>query len=360
MKRNISHKANFEYILIILAMIAIVGCSNEFNTNNLDTGNMEAPIITGVTDLIEDSPVQAGVLGSTYYIKGANLLSTTSIKYNGFESNFNRSFVTENEIISQVPLDAPFLGTSNKLTVETSHGVAEYDFLLFTIDEFTEEVVEGTNAVVITGGDFTDVDEVSFVSGSKEDGNLVEREARIIEVTPTTLTVEVPEGVTSAFIFVNVNGAFARSKPYGFNYAVFTDEIINDWELGGWDGTQEPSNEVALGSTSIRRESGPWAGLTFTATAATSDLVIADHSSINLQIYPANDITTKLACGLNDFDAIVSFDLVPHEWNSISIPLTDFYPEGTGPETITRIDFQIFRGEEGPYLFYLDQFGFIE
>ena len=35
---------------------------------------------------------------------------------------------------------------------------------------------------------------------------------------------------------------------------------------------------------------------------------------------------------------------------------------GTEPDTITRIDFQMFaeEGDEAPYLYYLDQFGLLE
>ncbi|WP_405383171.1 hypothetical protein [Maribacter sp. LLG6340-A2] len=359
MKKYIQNR-KYTYSLLVGTLMVLIGCNNEFNQSDLAEVNMEPPIITSVSDALLDNTVQTGVLGGVYYIKGENLASLKSIKYNGMDSGFNPTLVTETLIISQVPQEAPYLNVANKLTVETLYGSAETDFSLLTITGFDEGVVDGANTVTINGGDFTDVDEVLFTSGTEEAGNLEEKEARIIEVTEGALTVEVPDGVVQAFIHVNVNGAVARSKSYGFNYPIFTDEVINDWEIGGWDGTQELSNEIALGSTSIKRESNNWAGLTFTATDTSEDLVIADYSAINFQIYPANENTVKLACGLNDFEAIVEINVTPGQWNSFSIPISDFYPAGTAPTTISRIDFQEFSGGDAPFLFYIDQFGFIE
>ncbi|MEZ4810279.1 MAG: hypothetical protein R2819_07950 [Allomuricauda sp.] len=360
MKKYISNKVNFKHVGITVLLAIMASCSNEFNQSDLATGSTEPPIITSVADATENTPVQTGVLGNLYYIKGKNLASTISIKYNGFDAGFNPTLVTDNLIISQIPAGAPYINASNKLTVETLYGVAETNFSLLTITDFTEGLVDGVNAVTLNGGDFTDADQVLFVSGSEDDGNLVERDARIIDKTASTITVEVPDGVIQAFIYVFVNGAIAQSTSYGFNYPIFTDEIINGWELGGWDGSQATSTEVALGSTSIRRESLNWGGLTFISNDMTEDLVIADYSAINFQIYPANSETVRVACALNDFAVQVELDLVPGEWNSFSIPLTDFYPPGTAPETITRIDFQEFSGGNAPFLFYVDQFGLIE
>lgn len=358
--RKYKNKINAGTAIILLSLFIIGACTNEFNQNELDAGTNEPPVITSVSDAREDAEVQTGVLGNLYYIRGKNLASTVSIKYNGFDAGFNPTLVTENLVISQIPAGAPYINTSNKLTVETLYGAAEYDFSLLTITDFNEGVLDGLNAVTLNGGDFTDADRVMFVSGSEELGTLEEKEATIIDKTDTTISVEVPSGIVQAFIYVFVNGAVAQSTSYGFNYPIFTDEIINDWEIGGWDGIQELSDEVVLGATSIRRESNNWSGLTFTVSDVTEDLIIADYSALNFQIFPANSETVRVACALNDFETQVVLDLVPGEWNSFSIPLTDFYPPGTAPETITRIDFQEFSGGNPPFLFYLDQFGLIE
>lgn len=353
-------KSIFKYPILIISLLITFACSNEFNKSDLALGNTDPPIITGVSDATLNVAVETGVLGNTYYIKGENLASVESIKFNGFDAGFNPTLATETLIITQVPRDAPFLGGANKLAVRTLNGTAEYDFSLLTITDFSEGIVEGTNAVTLNGGDFTDADQVLFVSGSEELGNLEEKEARIISKSEGNISVEVPAGIVQAFIYVFVNGAVAQSTSYGFNYPIFTDAIVNDWGLGGWDGAQALSDEVTLGSNSIRRDSNNWSGLTITASGTTTVPKIADYSAINFQIFPANDETIRIACALNDFDTQVVLELVPGEWNSFSIPLTDFYPAGTAPETISRVDFQEFSGGNPPFLFYLDQLGFIE
>lgn len=360
-KPMLINKLVFRNIFLIFGILTtVLACSDEFNQSDLAAGNTNPPVITSVADATLNSGVQTGILGNTYYIKGQNLKSVKSVKFNGFDAGFNPTLVTETLIISRIPDDAPFIGSSNKLTVETLHGVAEFDFSLLTITDFEEGVVDGVNAVTLNGGDFTDASQVLFVSGSEELGNLEEKEARIIGKTESTLTVEVPAGVIQAFIFVSVNGASAQSSSYGFNYPIFTDAIINDWNLGGWDGTQVPSDEVALGSTSIRRDSNNWSGLTLSATETTDVPQFADFSTLSFQIFPANPETIRVACALNDFETQVVLELVPGEWNKFVIPFSDFYAAGTAPETIFRIDFQEFSGGNPPFLFYLDQVGLIE
>lgn len=355
-----SHNISTMYshtIKMLLLILVLSSCTSEFNENDLDEGNVAPPLINNIADARTENVVQSGVLGNFYWIQGENLASVTSIKYNGFEAGFNPVFVTETLIISRIPSGAPFLNTSNLLTVETLHGTASISFSLLTITDFSEEIVDGKSAVVLNGGDFTDVDRVTFVTGTEELGNRLEVDAEIISVTSSTVTAEVPDGITQAFIFVYSNGVQAQSTSYGFNYPIFTDEAIG-WDLGGFGGSQELSAEIALGSTSIKRTSDPFGGLTFLPNDTAETLFVKDYSILTFQVYPNNAETTRIAFAINDFNAQVLIDLVPFEWNRIELPISDFYPPGTEPETIFRMDVQEFAGANA--VFYLDQFGFIE
>src|SRR5690606_24272257 len=150
-----------------------------------------------------------------------------SIKYNGYEAGYNPVYVTDNLIISSIPEEAPYLNQANKLRLETEYGVTEYNFSLLNITEFTEATVDGESLVYIYGGDFTNVSQVLFVSGSEELGNLEERTATIKEELSTKerVVVVVPDGVIQAFIHVQTaSGATVVSESYGFNYPIFTDE----------------------------------------------------------------------------------------------------------------------------------------
>ncbi|WP_298237047.1 hypothetical protein [uncultured Algibacter sp.] len=371
MKKLINFR-NIFYAPAVLIMVLLVGssCSNEFHDPD-SVGNEAPPIITSVVSAESNASVGTGVLNNVYYIKGENLGSLKSIKYNGFESGFNPVFVTENVIISRIPREAPFLNVPNKLTVETAYGIAEFDFTLFTITGFDEQVVDGKNAVILNGGDFSGANKVVFASGSEEEGNLVEREANILDVSVETLTVEVPAGVIQAFIQVHNDGVVATSTSYGFNYPIFTDQSF-DWDLAGWSGTQELSSEITIGSTSVKRTSDNWGGFTLRPSDLAPPLRFGDYSTFSLSIYPTNPSGTGIAFIINGYDdaddawKLKIENLVPNQWNKLNIPITDFLsvlaPSAfTKDEKIFEISIQEYsRSGNGPYVFYFDQIGFIE
>lgn len=363
-KVKIYNKYYFLSLLLMSMSFSLVSCDNEFNEpSNISGGNTNPPVITSVNEAREDVSVTEGVLENLYYIKGQNLGAVTSIQYNGFEAGFNPVYVTENLIISKIPEDAPYISEINKLRVETLYGVAEYNFSLLAIEGFSEEVIDGKSVLIFSGGDFTNVESASFVSGTEELGNLVERPANVLSASQTEVIVEVPDGVIQAFIYlITSSGASIRSTSYGFNYPIFTDELIG-WTLSGWDGEQGLSSEVALGSTSIKRSSLNYGGLSLFPGDDNETLVLADYSTFLIQIYPATASTKRVNFALNDFTSPqYLINLIPGQWNKIEIPISSIYPAGTAPETITRIDFQMFAedGDDPPYLYYVDQFGLLE
>ncbi len=348
----------FCYILFIT--VVSISCENEFNNDDIGSGVMEAPIITGVNLARTDTPAGTGVLGDLYYIRGRNLSSVTKITYNDYEAGFNPVLVTNNLIISRIPLEAPVLNSSNKLIVENPFGTGEFDFSLLTITGFEATVVDNRNAVIVEGGNFTDVSRVYFGTGSEEMGNLVELDATILDIQEDALTVEVPQGIIQAFIFVESNGSIARSESFGFNYPIFTDMSFG-WDIGGFgpgDG-QELSSEIALGSTSIKRTTDPFGALTFFPNADAEILIPSNFSVFTFQIYPVGDQTTRIKFAVNDFSADeVLIDVIPDQWNRIEVRLSDLYVSQPIPQTIDRIDIQEFSG--GSSVFYIDEFGLLE
>ena len=211
----------------------------------------------------------------------------------------------------------------------------------------------------LQGGDFTDVSKVTFVSGSVANGNLVEREATIISKTQSEVVVEVPAGVTQAFIFVETSrGAIAQSSSFGFSLSVYVDELNPDWATSEWGGTHElNSSEEAIGEFAIKSIREGWSGLTF--LPENTEIGFHDFESITVSIYGQGDILS-VNLALNDFDGVVKLELTPGEWKKFVIPLTDFYPNGGQPDEIVRIDFQESSNTGlAQYIFYVDEFGFL-
>ncbi|SFZ93437.1 hypothetical protein SAMN05428642_103133 [Flaviramulus basaltis] len=370
MKNNINSikKNTSRFFLILMTLLSFTSCENEFDSDkNPYNSKSLPPVITSVSEAREDKSVTQGVLEGVYIVRGENLGSFTSITINGYPASISPALGTDNLIFIKVSEDTPYLDQSDVLRIDNPAGFAEYNFSLLTITDFTEELIDGVNAVVINGGDFTDVadDGVVFVSGSEEDGNLVEIPVtNIIYKTASQIAVEVPSGIQQAFIFVNTTrGASAQSDSYGFNYIIYTDQFY-DWDFGGWGEPQEESSEVALGSTSIKKTSLQWEGLTFNFTGVNS-LVFEDYSTMVISIYPEAGVT-RLKIRMNDVDLgsnnsetdYYKIDLVPGEWNKIILDMNSFYPNGDYPDEITRIDFQ--SAVEGTAVYYIDQFGFVQ
>ncbi len=355
------YKLNHRLYWLIASLVLITllpACENEFEGDD-DGPNTNPPVITSVSEAREDVAVTQGVLEGTYIIRGENLSSLVSIHFNGVQAGFNPALLTDNIAFVRIPREAPFVGQTNTMRLETLGGVIEYDFSLLTIEGFTEETIDGVKVVNLQGGDFTDASKVTFVSGSEALGNLEERPANILSVSPTQVSVEVPSGVTQAFIFLETSrGAIAQSASFGFNLSVYIDGLSAGWTTSEWGGTHDlASTEFALGEFSIKSIREAWSGLTFLPEDV--DIAYNDFQAITVQIYGTDDIVS-VRLALNDFDAQVELTLVPGEWTKFVIPLSDFYPNGGPPEEIFRIDFQESSNTGLPqYIFYVDDFGFL-
>lgn len=353
--KNILQHIN-KSVLVLTIISLFLSCENEFEKGDIKT-NTGQPVLTSVSEILNDTEVSQGVLQGTYILRGQNLSSMVSIQFNGLEAGFNPALLTDEVAFVTVPNGTPLYDQSNIMRVETLGGVVEFDFPLLHIEEFTEGVVDGKKVVNISGVGFDYTPVVTFETGSEDLGNLVERTADIISVTDNLIVAEVPAGVTQAFIFVTTaRGASAKSASYGFTLPIYIDGLNEEWTTSEWGGTHDlNSTEQALGQFSIKSVREAWSGLTFLPP----DVNYTDYESITVQIYGgANAEAVNLA--LNDFDTQVTLQLVQGEWTKFVIPLSDFYPTGGAPAKITRMDFQE-ASNTGltEYIFYVDDFGFL-
>ena len=367
MKNNINSikKNTLRFFLILMTLASLSSCENEFDSdkNAFDSSN-NPPIIASVSEAREDKPVTQGVLESSYIVRGENLSSISSVTINNYPALISPALGTDNLIFIRVPENAPYLNQSNILRIENSAGYAEYDFSLLTITEFTEDLVDGKNVVNLMGGDFTETKSVTFVSGSEEDGNLVERPADFTIISPSMVQAVVPAGVEQAFIFLETNrGAIAQSDSYGFSYAIYVDEPNPDVVVDlGWAGMDIASTTQALGSFSIQATANQWDAAPFSFTE--NPISTSEYSTMVVKIY-ANQNVTSLRIAFNRYyvdDIGYIVDLEPG-WNNLSIPLNsdDFWPNGT-EEEIVDIVFQEFSRDaasNAPYVFYIDDFGLL-
>lgn len=360
MKRVIFEAKNRVPILfLMIAVFSLASCESEFDVDRPDTSGSAPPVITSVSDATEDMPVTQGVLESTYIIRGANLSTLTAIYFNGIRAGFNPALGTDELVFVTIPEEAPFVGQDNVLRLENSGGSVEYDFSLLTITDFSEGTTEdGIKTVTLYGGDFSETSTVTFISGTEEDDNVVEREAEILNVSETEVTVLVPPGIEQAFIFLETSrGAVAQSDSYGFNYSIFIDELNADWTMSQWGGTFDVQNtDPALGEFSIKSTREAWSGLTFLPTTPIS---WNTYNNLTVSIY-GTVADQKVNIAINDFEGVVLINVIEGQWTKFTIPLSNFYPNGGAPAVINRIDFQEASNTgNAQYIFYVDDFGFL-
>ncbi|GAA4813316.1 hypothetical protein [Litoribaculum gwangyangense] len=362
MKKIINFKNNAFINICFLCFTAIfttLSCESEFDVPSPNF-TKAPPEISSVSEAREDKTVTQGVLENTYIIRGKNLSSLVAIYFNDVKASFNPALLTDGIAFVEVPEDAPVLDQSNKMRVENLFGTTEYDFSLLTISGFTEETVNGKKVVNLMGGDFSETSSVTFVSGSEANGNLLERPASFVVVSPGMVQAEVPAGVEQAFIFLETSrGAVARSDSYGFSYSVYVDSLNEDWIVTEWGGTHIlQSTEVTLGTYSVKSIRQGWSGITFLPINTTIDF--GDYQSISVTLYGTGASGDSVNLALNDFQTQLNLPLIPGQWVKYVIPLADFYPNGGAPDTIFRMDFQESSNTGlSQYIFYIDDFGFL-
>jgi len=346
-------RSTFLFMFAILS----VSCESDFDTDNVgfDEG---PPEITSVSEAREDVAVTQGVLENTYIIRGKNFSTLTAVYFNGVKASVNPALTTNELTFVTIPENAPYASQNNIMTVQNLKGSTEYDFSLLTIEDFTEATLNGIKTVTLRGGDFSETSSVTFVSGTEEDGNLVENEAEILSVSETEVTVAVPDGVEQAFIYLETSrGAVTQSDSYGFSYSIYIDALNPDWTMSQWGGTFDLENtDPALGQFSIKSTREAWSGLSFLAPS----IPFNDYEAITVSIYGTGDAGDSVNLAINDFAAQVNLVLVPNQWNKFVVPLSSFYPNGGAPATITRLDFQEASGTgKAQYIFYVDDFGLL-
>ncbi len=360
MKKVIINTGNkFPILFLLLALFSLNSCESEFDVKRPDTNGTAAPVILSVSEAREDVVVTQGVLENTYIIRGENLSTLTAIYFNGTRAGFNPALGTDKLVFVTVPENAPFVGQDNILRVENTAGFVEYDFSLLTITDFSEGTTEdGVKTVTLFGGNFSETSSVTFVSGSEEDSNLVEKEAEILSASETEVTVAVPSGIEQAFIFLETSrGAIAQSDSYGFSYSIFIDELNPAWTMSQWGGTFDVQNtDPALGEFSIKSTREAWSGLTFLPTTPISWNA---YNTITVSIY-GTVANQKVNIAINDFAGVVLVAPVQGQWTKHTIPLSNFFPNGGAPAVISRIDFQEASNTgNAQYIFYVDDFGFL-
>jgi hypothetical protein len=337
------------------SIFLLASCSND------DGGNGSAPVITSISKSVVDDPLVEGdrevdVLtdevnaGNTYIIRGSGFSTLKSISFNGLESYFNSTFVTDNAIVISVDKDTPYYNEMDELKMVTKGGTLVYSVKVRppspSITGFPINPNPGD--VITIKGDFFLRPVVNFGTTRVEP----------IESTLTEIKVKVPnENLQYKRLSIsNVSGTTVAGQSFGS--AIYDDaftSLCSTPPFALWDATN-PFNaaydkDPKQGSKCILWTAKQWNGLEVKIASANVDM--SKYKGIRVTLKGQN--AGKVGVFLNGSDAIKPSYEFSSDWTYVEIPFNAF----NNPSELNQISFQEFGGKAGGNTIYIDDLGLI-
>ena len=319
-------------VLMIMLITMIFSCKKE------DTAHAVPPTITGVTDLTNRGTALSSVkYGEWIVIKGAHLATTFKVEFNTVLVADSMYYADDSTVTVKIPANLPD-PINNPITVTTKYGTATYGFKIMQpapiIIGFNPEAGTTGDQVTISGNHFNGVTEVKF-------DNAV---ATIVSKSNQELKVNVPAGVTSAFITVTTPvGAATSPIRFGFKYIIFDEKLQTGWSNSSYSATAlfNHTTTVKRGTTAISSAYTVGFG-GFRVSKAAPAVSLAGFSAIKFSVFGGPGTEAKRARVIINGVSTTAFQIVLKEgaWSTFEIPLSNF----NNPATLSSIEIKEYSG----------------
>lgn len=341
------------YFLASISLFLLTSCSND------DGGASGALAVTAISKSVVDDPLVEGDrqvdvptdiinAGNSYIIRGSGFSGLKSISFNGLESVFNSTLVTDNAIVISVNKDTPYYNEMDELKIVTRKGTLKYTVKVRppspSITGFPINPNPG-DIITITG-DFFLRPVVNFGTTKVEP----------IESTLTEIKVQVPnEDIQyKSLSITNVSGTTVAGQSLGS--AIYDDAYTSLSDYNGlWDTTnpydKAYDKDVKQGSKCISWGAGQWNGLYI--GVVNSKFNISKYKGIRVSL--KGQISGKVGVFINGSDKIKPAYDFTSSWTYVEIPFSAL----GDPTELTQIVFQEFGGKVGGNTIYIDDLGLI-
>jgi hypothetical protein len=319
-------------VLMIMLITMIFSCKKEDNTHAVP------PTITGVTDLTNRGTALSSVkYGEWIVIKGAHLATTFKVEFNTISVSDSLYYADDSTVTVKIPANLPD-PINNPITVTTKYGSATYGFKIMQpapiITRFNPEAGATGDQVTISGNHFNGVTEVKF-------DNAV---ATIVSKSNQELKVNVPAGVTSAFITVTTPvGSVTSLTRFGFKYIIYDERLLTGWSNTSYSSTAvfNHTTTVKRGTTAISNAYTVGFG-GFRVSKAAPALSLAGYSAVKFSVFGGPGTEGRRARVIINGVSTTAFQIVLKEgaWSTFEIPLSNF----NNPATLTSIEIKEFSG----------------
>jgi hypothetical protein len=342
------------YFLASISVFLLTSCSND------EGDSSGAPVVTAISKSVVDDPLVEGDrqvdvptdvinAGNTYIIRGSGFSTLKSISFNGLETVFNSTMVTDNAIVISVDQDTPYYNEMDELKIVTKGGTLIYSVKVRppspSITGFPINPNPGD--IITIKGDFFLRPVVNFGTTQVEP----------IESTLTEIKVQVPnENIQYKNLSItNVSGTTVAGQSFGS--AIYDDAYTSLMSYNGlWDSTNAYDiaydKDFSQGSKSIKWVAGQWNGLYVGINNSTFDF--SKYKAIRVSLKGQN--SGKIAVIVNgNYSKIPNYEFSSSSWTYIEIP---FSAVGD-PTQLTEIVFQEFGGKAGGNTIYIDDLGLV-
>jgi hypothetical protein len=338
-----------KYLLPFFSMVLLVlGVFSSCEDNNASSASGPL-LITSVAKSEEGDlvPVTQGYANNIYIINGSGFSTTEKIYFNGVDTYFNPTLVTDTAIFVTIDLNTPYENASNELKIVTKTGTIVYPFVVAPpapqLKSF-QPINPAANDIVTIYGDFFLNPQVSFGTIS----------ATIISASLTQIKVKVPAGADKQFLKVTTISGSAVA-PQSIGSSAYDDDFYLFDYVGSWGNYPlDIANTLdkSQGLKSIRAEFPGWSG---TDLKFKTHKDLTPYKAFRISLKGVKDGSLKLV--FNGDNGGWSYQIImplTTEWTTVEVPFSDI----GNPTFLDKLTFQE-SGNFGGNTIFIDDMGFV-
>lgn len=340
--------------LASLSILLFTSCSNDSEGSS---GKLE---VTGISKSVVDDPLVEGDrqvdvptdvinAGNTYIIRGSGFATLKSISFNGLESYFNPTMVTDNAIVVSVDQKTPYYNEMDEMKIVTSQGTLTYTVAVRPPNPNIKGFPINPNP-----GDIITITGEYFLRPVVNFGSIT---VEPIEASLTEIKVKVPEDIKYKYLSItNVSGTTVANQAFGS--AIYDDAPTNIW---GWEEKWDNTNTFDLaytkdfsqGSKCIEWKSGEWDAYII-ALAFWNFTDTDKFKAVRFSIKGTKAGKVKLFINGETEKNIKIVEFKSDSWTYIEVPFSDL----GNPDVLNKIGWQEFGGFGGNTIL-LDDIGLV-
>lgn len=344
-------KRIYSLSLAIVSSVIFSFVSSCSNDDDISSSSSAIPEITKVFEAgdVDFTPVDLGYPNKTYVIQGSGLSGVNKIYFNGVDTYFNQTFVTDNNVFVTIDLDTPYAGDeiTNELKIVSANGKEAK--LPFVIAPPAPLIIKGFNPINAVEGEDITIYGDFFLNPEVTIGDV---EVPVISSTLTEIVIKAPANIEDEKITVTtISGEVVSTQAIGS--ALYDDELRGDAGHWTWDGSAivtDYSEDSTQGVNSMKFELGGWSGADFKFNSRD----VSKYKAFRLRV---KSLTDNAGASVNLVFGGWAYQIptaMTSAWTYVEVPFSEI----GNPTTFDQLTIQE-SGNFGGNSFLFDDMGFV-